>query len=1097
MQTERHERPALEGSAKQVLAAGVSFLQPDEAVFEAMLIGWETQQRSRLLAAHTIWQRSLVVRRLVSFTNDYPWQWTPADVEEWTAEMVGRGLAHATLRNYQQIVAQFCDYLVDARYGWAEVCDQHFGGHPVQVFHEWNTASHRAEHEGRPGNRPLSREELQAFFDFCDEQAAKLASSGRKGWLAAFRDAVLFKVIYAWGLRRREAAMLDLADFSANATAPEFDRFGALAVRYGKALKGSPPRRRTVLTTMGWAAEAVAEWVSDIRPAYQSAGGWLWPTERGGRVKVEHINERFRTYRDELGLDPELGPHCLRHSYCSPSRGRFRPPVCPAAARPFLGFDHGAVYDDWDRLHQPRAASRAGPRVQRPAALRGQGDGTSPQVGVPLEPAAADGRTRHVRNHRPDPAARRTRCRVVRRPGLSAGDRHTGTAQPAHPGCALRHPRLHPGRVDRAGRRVPAGQGDRHHRHADDGGRARPHATPRGHHTPQQMSGQACAGCDRVVPLRGASEHGPICSACCARRNSGVCEVCGEHRRFNGRHAQGRRWCERCSKRERRRQADNGHRQRAVPFFRCGVRRPPNRRDAAGRPLCFACVHRERNGGEMEDSTRQIVQAVRATAPDIDEQVVRAAIHRVALKRGQRRAELADNGLHATPMSFPVARLVLALRAVGATELPVPECFGCGRPVHRPASTRGARICCPDCVDACTGCGQRRDGGRLLCSRCRRARAPGRHRGQCRDCAKPDKLLFEDGRCWHCHHRALRRCPQCDVPAPNLTSVGGERTCHSCALRHHLDQLLPADPQRPVDLLEADLPQLLADIDGPDRRTVTSWVRWQVLAPLRRPATRRRDLDLAVGNARRRLRQAAEFTAGLHRDGRQLAQTQQTDIDAWFAAPGAARHHARSFLAWAQRHGHLPKTLRLPPSRRGHSESPTDAEHRWQIARRLVTDDTLDPADRIAGALVVRYAQPLTRIAALTTDDVHRTEDGVVTVRLGRQDLEIPEPFATLIQQLPVSRRRGVVEQLPTRWLFPSTRAGKHTSTATLGNRLRAIGIEPRAARLAALTQLGAELPPAVLANILGIGVGTAARWAAQSGGNWTRYVAPAESSPV
>ena len=44
------------------------------------------------------------------------------------------------------------------------------------------------------------------------EQAA---CSRRKGWLAAFRDAAVFKVIYGWGLRRREAAMLDVADFGA------------------------------------------------------------------------------------------------------------------------------------------------------------------------------------------------------------------------------------------------------------------------------------------------------------------------------------------------------------------------------------------------------------------------------------------------------------------------------------------------------------------------------------------------------------------------------------------------------------------------------------------------------------------------------------------------------------------------------------------------------------------------------------------------------------------------------------------------------------------------------------------------------------------
>lgn len=317
MRAERLERPVVDGAVEQVLASGVSFLQPEDTVFEAMLKGWETQQRSRLLAGPTIEQRSLAVRRFAGFTNDFPWRWGPADVEEWTAEMVGRGLTHATLRNYQQIVAQFCDYLTDVRYGWATVCEERFGSHPVQVFHEWNTAAHRSSYEGRPGNRPLSRKELQEFFDYCDERVATLASSGRKGWLAAYRDAVLFKTAYAWGLRRREVSMLELVDLSANAAAPEFGRCGALAVRYGKALKGSPPRRRTVVTTMGWAAEAVAEWVEEIRPAYTCPAGWLWPTERGGRIGTESVNARFASYRDAIGLPAELGPHCLRHSYAS------------------------------------------------------------------------------------------------------------------------------------------------------------------------------------------------------------------------------------------------------------------------------------------------------------------------------------------------------------------------------------------------------------------------------------------------------------------------------------------------------------------------------------------------------------------------------------------------------------------------------------------------------------------------------------------------------------------------------------------------------------------------------------------------------------
>jgi len=72
-----------------------------------------------------------------------------------------------------------------------------------------------------------------------------------------------------------------------------------------------------VLTTMGWAAESVAEWIEEIRPSYGAAGNAMWPTERQARISVDALSQRFQTYRDAIGLDRNLGPHCLRHSYAS------------------------------------------------------------------------------------------------------------------------------------------------------------------------------------------------------------------------------------------------------------------------------------------------------------------------------------------------------------------------------------------------------------------------------------------------------------------------------------------------------------------------------------------------------------------------------------------------------------------------------------------------------------------------------------------------------------------------------------------------------------------------------------------------------------
>jgi integrase/recombinase XerC len=319
MAEQAERRQELPGSARLVLVQGAALLRPEQAVFDAMLAGWRAQQRSRLLAELTVTWRERIVRRFAALSGEMPWRWAACDVEDWTAELLsGTGHAHATIRSYQGALACFLGYLTDARYGWAAECEARFGTHPVQVCHEWNTAVHAADYEGRPGRRPFTRCELQAFFDFADERVAAVRQRGRKGWLAAFRDATLFKVTYAWGLRRREAAMLDTADYSTNPAAPELGRFGTLAVRYGKAMRSSPPRRRQVATVMPWAAEAVAEYLAQVRPLYGLPGHpALWLTERGERISVRQVDERFATYRDAAGLPGFLTPHCLRHSYVS------------------------------------------------------------------------------------------------------------------------------------------------------------------------------------------------------------------------------------------------------------------------------------------------------------------------------------------------------------------------------------------------------------------------------------------------------------------------------------------------------------------------------------------------------------------------------------------------------------------------------------------------------------------------------------------------------------------------------------------------------------------------------------------------------------
>ena len=314
-------RGDLAGSAQLELVSGVAQLHREDAMFDAMLRGFRAQQVARGLRSETVDGRESLVRRFAETTNEYPWNWGPAHVEEWTLTLCSeRHLAPSTIRGYQVDLRLFSEYVCDPRYGWGAACEDSFGEgmHPVPICHEWNTIAHLSGYEGSPEARPFSREEIQAFLDYADEQVERAARSRRKGTLAAYRDATIFKVMYGWGLRRTETSKLDLADWGRNPSVPAFGNYGTLAVRYGKAKRGGPPRRRNVASVMGWAVEAVADYVENIRPRFgYEDNPAMWVTERGGRIRPPEINARFVSYRDALGLPAALVPHSTRHAYAS------------------------------------------------------------------------------------------------------------------------------------------------------------------------------------------------------------------------------------------------------------------------------------------------------------------------------------------------------------------------------------------------------------------------------------------------------------------------------------------------------------------------------------------------------------------------------------------------------------------------------------------------------------------------------------------------------------------------------------------------------------------------------------------------------------
>ncbi|GAA4668863.1 hypothetical protein GCM10023197_25330 [Gordonia humi] len=184
-----------------------------------------------------------------------------------------------------------------------------FGTHPAQVFSEWNTARHIQEYDGQPTKRPYTREELDALFEYADEEVARVGATGRKGWQAAYRDATMMKLAYAYGLRFVEVSHLQTVDFARNPHAREFGKFGVCRVRYGKSHNGSPPKPRSVLTVWRWTPPIIDDWLENGRGHPDSLD--VFPSERGGLVGESTLIRRLHRYRTALGIPKAVDLHSL------------------------------------------------------------------------------------------------------------------------------------------------------------------------------------------------------------------------------------------------------------------------------------------------------------------------------------------------------------------------------------------------------------------------------------------------------------------------------------------------------------------------------------------------------------------------------------------------------------------------------------------------------------------------------------------------------------------------------------------------------------------------------------------------------------------
>ena len=101
-------------SGRFYVVGPVPLLHPEAQTVAEMLEGWRNQQLCRNLAPDTIEQRIALVQRFLDYTNEFPWTWTPAMVEEFFSDLLAISRCkQSTVRGYQNTLRLFCAYGVD------------------------------------------------------------------------------------------------------------------------------------------------------------------------------------------------------------------------------------------------------------------------------------------------------------------------------------------------------------------------------------------------------------------------------------------------------------------------------------------------------------------------------------------------------------------------------------------------------------------------------------------------------------------------------------------------------------------------------------------------------------------------------------------------------------------------------------------------------------------------------------------------------------------------------------------------------------------------------------------------------------------------
>jgi hypothetical protein len=331
------------------------------------------------------------------------------------------------------------------------------------------------------------------------------------------------------------------------------------------------------------------------------------------------------------------------------------------------------------------------------------------------------------------------------------------------------------------------------------------------------------------------------------------------------------------------------------------------------------------------------------------------------------------------------------------------------------------------------------------------------------------------------------------VSHAGLDSVPGKHADHLRALLQHHDLLPQRDPYLPR--FERWIDDKLDGLPDQVRQPVQHFATWHHLRQIRAKAAAGAATRGPVHSAKQEITETVKFLVWLHETYQRTATTcTQQDVDEWLATGPTTRSAIRTFFVVAKK-ARLNTTVTV--QHRSAKTSPSlSQDQRLAWIHELLTGTSESLPYRVAGILLLLYAQPLVKVVALQTRVIDDNDTGM-SITLGQHPTDVPEPFASLLREHLAARpnlRTGAGPDSP--WLFPSSLAGRHLHPNTVMDRLRDLGVNLLGARNRAIGELVLECPPSLVAEALGYSAQVAFLHADKAAEPWARYAGRSIKSP-